>query len=184
MYSSVNPYLTDPSGKATNAVLPVAAKEVPVFFVNTNGMLQENTAKSGADPAGNARKIVGRPKQRASEFQDVKRFGRFPPRTFGGFRNGQTHKILLLLRRTTLAWDPVWLPGRPHRPCWDCHLAREGRLAWTIWPTLDARNFGVTPEVRCPGNMRRYRARQAGAVELAGRCAKELGKGRYIWHDG
>lgn len=58
VYSSVNPYLTDPTGKPTNAVLPVAAKEVPVFFVNTNGMLQEDTAKSGADPAGNARSVA------------------------------------------------------------------------------------------------------------------------------
>ena len=58
VYSSVNPYLTDPSGKPSTAVLPVAAKEVPVFFVNTNGMLQEQTARSGAAPAGNARSVV------------------------------------------------------------------------------------------------------------------------------
>jgi enediyne biosynthesis protein E4 len=58
VYSSVNPYLTDPAGKPTNAILPVAEKEVPVFFVNTNGKLQEETAKSGADPAGNARSVA------------------------------------------------------------------------------------------------------------------------------
>ena len=58
VYSSVNPYLTDPSGKPTNAILPVAEKEVPVFFVNTNGMLQEETSQSGADPAGNARSVA------------------------------------------------------------------------------------------------------------------------------
>lgn len=58
VYSSVNPYLTDPSGKPTDAILPVAEKEVPVFFVNTNGMLQEETARSGADPAGNARSVA------------------------------------------------------------------------------------------------------------------------------
>lgn len=58
VYSSVNPYLTDPAGKPTNAVLPVAEKEVPVFFVNTKGMLQEETAQSGADPAGNARSVA------------------------------------------------------------------------------------------------------------------------------
>jgi hypothetical protein len=58
VYSSVNPYLTDPAGKPSTAVLPVAAKEVPVFFVNTNGMLQEQTAQSGADPAGNARSVA------------------------------------------------------------------------------------------------------------------------------
>ncbi len=58
VYSSVNPYLTDPSGKPTNAILPVAEKEVPVFFVNRDGKLQEETAKSGADPAGNARSVA------------------------------------------------------------------------------------------------------------------------------
>jgi len=58
VYSSVNPYLTDPAGKPSNAVLPVAEKEVPVFFVNQNGMLQEETVKSGADPAGNARSVA------------------------------------------------------------------------------------------------------------------------------
>src|SRR6185436_3305305 len=58
VYSSVNPYLTDPSGKPSNAILPVAEKEVPVFFVNTNGRLEEETVKSGADPAGNARSVA------------------------------------------------------------------------------------------------------------------------------
>jgi hypothetical protein len=58
VYSSVNPYLTDPSGQPSSALLPVAEKEVPVFFVNTKGMLQEETAKSGADPAGNARSVA------------------------------------------------------------------------------------------------------------------------------
>ncbi|HEX7830194.1 MAG TPA: CRTAC1 family protein [Thermoanaerobaculia bacterium] len=58
VYSSVNPYLTDPSGKPSNAVLPVAEKEVPVFFVNTNGSLHEETTQSGADPAGNARSVA------------------------------------------------------------------------------------------------------------------------------
>ncbi|HEX2834415.1 MAG TPA: CRTAC1 family protein [Thermoanaerobaculia bacterium] len=58
VYSSVNPYLTDASGKPSNAVLPVAEKEVPVFFVNTGGALHEETARSGADPAGNARSVA------------------------------------------------------------------------------------------------------------------------------
>ncbi len=58
VYSSVNPYLTDPSGKPSSGFLPVAEKEVPVFFVNTKGMLQEETAQSGADPAGNARSVA------------------------------------------------------------------------------------------------------------------------------
>ncbi|HEY0372763.1 MAG TPA: CRTAC1 family protein, partial [Thermoanaerobaculia bacterium] len=58
VYSSVNPYLTDANGKPSTAILPVAEKEVPVFFVNTNGTLQEETSQSGADPAGNARSVA------------------------------------------------------------------------------------------------------------------------------
>jgi hypothetical protein len=58
VYSSVNPYLTDPKGNPSNAILPVAEKEVPVFFVNHDGMLQEETTKSGAAPAGNARSVA------------------------------------------------------------------------------------------------------------------------------
>ncbi|HKR63502.1 MAG TPA: CRTAC1 family protein [Thermoanaerobaculia bacterium] len=58
VYSSVNPYLLDPNAKQGGGILPTAEKEVPVFFVNTNGMLQEETAKSGADPAGNARSVA------------------------------------------------------------------------------------------------------------------------------
>lgn len=55
VYSSVNPYLTDASGTPRNAVMPVAEKEVPVFFVNRGGKLAEASTASGADPAGNAR---------------------------------------------------------------------------------------------------------------------------------
>jgi hypothetical protein len=58
VYSSVNPYLTDSSGKQRGAFLPVADKEVPVLFVNRDGKLLEETAKSGADPAGNARSVA------------------------------------------------------------------------------------------------------------------------------
>lgn len=58
VYSSVNPYLTDPQGRPSSGILPVADKETPVFFVNTKGMLQEQTAQSGADPAGNARSVA------------------------------------------------------------------------------------------------------------------------------
>lgn len=58
VYSSVNPYLTDAKGNPSNAILPVAEKEVPVFFVNRDGMLQEETTKSGAGPAGNARSVA------------------------------------------------------------------------------------------------------------------------------
>lgn len=58
VYSSVNPYFTDSSGRATSAILPVADKEVPVFFVNSGGTLRQETAASGADPAGNARSVA------------------------------------------------------------------------------------------------------------------------------
>ena len=58
VYSSVNPYLLENKSQFGGGILPVAEKEVPVFFVNTNGMLQEETAKSGAAPAGNARSVA------------------------------------------------------------------------------------------------------------------------------
>lgn len=58
VYSSVNPYFTDSSGQQRQTIVPVAEKEAPVFFVNRNGMLNEETAKSGADPLGNARAVV------------------------------------------------------------------------------------------------------------------------------
>jgi hypothetical protein len=58
VYSSVNPYLTDPKGNPSNGILPVAEKEEPVFFVNHDGTLQEETEKSGAHPAGNARSVA------------------------------------------------------------------------------------------------------------------------------
>ncbi len=58
VYSSVNPYLTDASGKPSSAVLPVADKESPVFFVNRDGRLVEESERSGANPLGNARSAV------------------------------------------------------------------------------------------------------------------------------
>jgi hypothetical protein len=62
VYSSVNPYLMETGGQTSSAtggaILPVAEKEVPVFFVNTEGRLEEQTAQSGADPAGNARGVA------------------------------------------------------------------------------------------------------------------------------
>lgn len=58
VYSSVNPYLLENKSAFGGGILPVAEKEVPVFFVNKNGTLQEETAKSGADPAGNARSVA------------------------------------------------------------------------------------------------------------------------------
>jgi hypothetical protein len=48
VYSSVNPYSKD-------TLLPVADREAPVFFVNRNGRLEEQSDKSGANPLGNAR---------------------------------------------------------------------------------------------------------------------------------
>ncbi|HEX3579204.1 MAG TPA: CRTAC1 family protein [Thermoanaerobaculia bacterium] len=57
-YSSVNPYFTNSSGQQQQTIVPVAEKEAPVFFVNRNGMLEEQSAQSGADPAGNARSVV------------------------------------------------------------------------------------------------------------------------------
>ncbi|HEV7570987.1 MAG TPA: CRTAC1 family protein [Thermoanaerobaculia bacterium] len=58
VYSSVNPYFTNSSGQQQQTIVPVAEKEAPVFFVNRNGMLEEQSSQSGADPAGNARAVV------------------------------------------------------------------------------------------------------------------------------
>ena len=58
VYSSVNPYFTDAAGVQRQTVVPVAEKEAPVFFVNRNGMLAEDSAQSGADPLGNARAVA------------------------------------------------------------------------------------------------------------------------------
>lgn len=58
VYSSVNPYLTDSSGKPSTAVLPVAEKERSVFFVNQAGKLNEESKASGADYLGNARSVA------------------------------------------------------------------------------------------------------------------------------
>lgn len=58
VYSSVNPYFTDASGRSADVVLPTGDKEVPVFFVNRGGVLRQESASSGADPAGNARSVA------------------------------------------------------------------------------------------------------------------------------
>lgn len=58
VYSSVNPYLTDPSGQASSAILPVAEKEQSVFFVNKGGKLNEESKASGADILGNERSVA------------------------------------------------------------------------------------------------------------------------------
>ncbi|HYM59774.1 MAG TPA: CRTAC1 family protein [Thermoanaerobaculia bacterium] len=58
VYSSINPYLSDSSGQSRNVIMPVADKERAVFFVNTNGRLEEQSAASGADALGNARGVA------------------------------------------------------------------------------------------------------------------------------
>jgi hypothetical protein len=58
VYSSVNPYFTDAAGTQRQTIVPVAEKEAPVFFVNRNGMLSEDSVQSGADPLGNARAVA------------------------------------------------------------------------------------------------------------------------------
>ena len=58
VYSSVNPYFTDGAGVQRQTIVPVAEKEAPVFFVNRNAMLIEDSARSGADPLGNGRAVA------------------------------------------------------------------------------------------------------------------------------
>jgi enediyne biosynthesis protein E4 len=58
VYSSVNPYFTDSTGAQRNTIVPVAEKEMPVFFVNRGGRLKEDSARSGATPPGNARSVA------------------------------------------------------------------------------------------------------------------------------
>ncbi|HKO59311.1 MAG TPA: CRTAC1 family protein [Thermoanaerobaculia bacterium] len=58
VYSSVNPYFTDAQGVQRQTVVPVAEKEEPVFFVNKSGQLAEESAQSGANPAGNGRAVA------------------------------------------------------------------------------------------------------------------------------
>ncbi|MEA2488813.1 MAG: enediyne biosynthesis protein [Acidobacteriota bacterium] len=58
VYSSINPYFTDTAGAQRNVVMPVAEKEQNVFFVNRNGMLEDDSPKSGADLLGNSRSVA------------------------------------------------------------------------------------------------------------------------------
>ncbi|HEU4521315.1 MAG TPA: CRTAC1 family protein, partial [Thermoanaerobaculia bacterium] len=55
VYSSVNPYFTDSSGDPREIVMPVAEKEMNVFFVNREGKLAEESEKSGTALLGNSR---------------------------------------------------------------------------------------------------------------------------------
>ncbi|MCI0346283.1 MAG: CRTAC1 family protein, partial [Chloroflexi bacterium] len=58
VYSSYNPYFTDPGGKPLDVVIPVADKETHVFFVNRGGRLENDSARSGADLLGNSRSVA------------------------------------------------------------------------------------------------------------------------------
>ncbi|HKB78767.1 MAG TPA: CRTAC1 family protein, partial [Thermoanaerobaculia bacterium] len=58
VYSSINPYFTDSSGKQRDAFMPVEEKERNVFFVNRNGRLLEDLTGSGADLLGNSRSVA------------------------------------------------------------------------------------------------------------------------------
>jgi hypothetical protein len=58
VYSSENPYYADPQGKKRNVVIPTASKESNVFFVNTGGMLHNESGQSGANLLGNSRSVA------------------------------------------------------------------------------------------------------------------------------
>ncbi len=56
VYSSANPYYTDPhTNEAREIYMPVAAKESNVFFVNQDGKLNNRSRESGMDLVGNSR---------------------------------------------------------------------------------------------------------------------------------
>lgn len=58
LYSSQNPYYTDPSGADRPVVIPVDERESNVFFVNGDGRLNNDSKKSGADLLGNSRSVA------------------------------------------------------------------------------------------------------------------------------
>ena len=59
LYSSENPYYTDPLKNAeVNVYIPVATKESNVFFVNDGGKLNNVSKESGIDLVGNSRAAV------------------------------------------------------------------------------------------------------------------------------
>ena len=56
LYSSENPYYTDPhSEEQKNVYIPVSTKESNVFFVNQGGKLNNRSKESGLDLIGNSR---------------------------------------------------------------------------------------------------------------------------------
>lgn len=58
VYSSVNPYFTDSGGEQRDVIMPVSAAEVNVFFVNRDGMLHEESERSGANLRANSRSVA------------------------------------------------------------------------------------------------------------------------------
>ncbi len=59
LYSSENPYYTDPlENKKRNVYIPVSTRESNVFFLNHGGKLQNVSAQSGADLLGNSRSVA------------------------------------------------------------------------------------------------------------------------------
>jgi hypothetical protein len=58
LYSSQNPYYTDPSGAGRPVIIPVAERESNVFFVNREGRLDNDSERSGADLLGNSRSVA------------------------------------------------------------------------------------------------------------------------------
>jgi hypothetical protein len=58
LYSSQNPYYTDPSGADRPVIIPVAERESNVFFVNRDGRLDNDSERSGADLLGNSRSVA------------------------------------------------------------------------------------------------------------------------------
>ncbi|MGR9098968.1 MAG: FG-GAP-like repeat-containing protein [Gammaproteobacteria bacterium] len=59
LYSSENPYYTDPQeNKKRNVYIPVSSRESNVFFINHGGKLQNVSAQSGADLLGNSRSVA------------------------------------------------------------------------------------------------------------------------------
>ncbi len=57
VYSSHNPYYTDAAGKSRDVLMPVAARESNVLFVNSGGRLVNRSVDSGADLLGNSRSV-------------------------------------------------------------------------------------------------------------------------------
>ncbi|MCF7970789.1 MAG: CRTAC1 family protein [Methylococcaceae bacterium] len=59
LYSTENPYYTDPLDNQTrNVHLPDSSKESNVFFINANGKLQNMSAQSGANIISNSRSVA------------------------------------------------------------------------------------------------------------------------------